>query len=552
MDISRRGFTGGALSLAIAGPLAAPGFAQSRPELEAALSAVRTYGEAHVRAFGLPGLTLAVMTAEGFSTVFNFGFADATAKTPITPDTLFQVGSISKLMTAALIHQFASEGRLRLDAQIDGLLPDLPLPPATGITVQHLLDHVSGLPSDSPIAPDGGLWLGFKPGTHWSYSNTGYEILGQLAERVGGQPLGDLLKARLIDPTGMSRSLGAILGRDRARYAQGYEAANSSIPYARGAPLAPAPWVDVTFGAGSVASTGDDMVKLMHSLFAATAGRGGLGLDPEQGRAFTAHAVPSDSPAMSYGNGLMHVASAGRSYLHHTGGMVSFSSSFHLDKASGTGAFASTNLTAFAEYRPRTLTLFAVDALTNALAGKALPMPPRLDIPVPSTGSYVGHYAGPSGDFRIEAGAPLSIVAGGRSVPLQPWGGELFRTLHPDFRRFTLKFERTGHVITGASWGPSSFVRAGSAARIAPPDPALARLAGRYTSDDPWYGTMNIVERGGKLWIGTETPLTLIGANSWRVGQESWSPERASFANPIDGRPAVFIYSGEIFHRRDG
>jgi hypothetical protein len=80
---------------------------------------------------------------------------------------------------------------------------------------------------------------------------------------------------------------------------------------------------------------------------------------------------------------------------------------------------------------------------------------------------------------------------------------------------------------------------------------ALAKLAGRYIDDNPWYGPAPVVERGGKLWLGTETPMTQIGDNLWRVGKESWSPERASFANFIDGRPQTFIYSGEKFLRHD-
>ena len=79
----------------------------------------------------------------------------------------------------------------------------------------------------------------------------------------------------------------------------------------------------------------------------------------------------------------------------------------------------------------------------------------------------------------------------------------------------------------------------------------LAKLAGRYVNDSPWWGSMTVVERGGRLWIGTETPLSPISANQWRVGQESWSPERASFDNFIDGRPQVFILSGEKFLRHD-
>ena len=82
-------------------------------------------------------------------------------------------------------------------------------------------------------------------------------------------------------------------------------------------------------------------------------------------------------------------------------------------------------------------------------------------------------------------------------------------------------------------------------------DPLLAKLAGRYVDDSPWWGAAIVVERGGKLWIGTETPLTAIGDNLWRVGEESWSPERASFANPIDGRPQTFYFSGEKFVRHD-
>ena len=106
-------------------------------------------------------------------------------------------------------------------------------------------------------------------------------------------------------------------------------------------------------------------------------------------------------------------------------------------------------------------------------------------------------------------------------------------------------------MITGASWGPSSYLKQGAGGTLPASNAALARLAGRYVDDDPWYGAALVVERGGKLWIGTEMPMTEIGDNLWRVGQDSWSPERASFANVIDGRPQTFVFSGESFHRRE-
>ena len=552
MIISRRGFTTGALSAALGSQLSMPAFAQSRPDLAGALAAIRAHGEAHLARYRLPGMTLGLTTADGFSTVMNFGFANADARTPITGDTLFQIGSITKVMTAAVLHQFASEGRFSLTDRISSLMPTLTLPAGNAVQVQHLIDHVAGLPGDAPMFPDGGLWAAYAPGAHWHYSNTGYTILGKLAEQFGGKPLARLFAERIFAPLGMRRSRGAIIGDDRELYAQGYEGVDQIQPYVIGQPLAPAAWVDVTFGAGSVASTADDMNRFLRSLANAAQGRGGLGLSPAAAKPFTTHAVTSDTPGMTYGNGLMHVGYAGRSYLHHTGGMPSFSSAFHIDVASGAGAFASCNLGAFADYRPRLLSRFAVDALTNALGGKPLPGAPLLETPLAGPGAYIGRYSGPGGSFELRAGAPLTIVADGREAQLQYVGGNLFRTLHPSFRRFSLMIEKRGAVVTGASWGPNAYLHAGGGGTLAPSDPALAKFTGRYISDNPWWAGMGtVVERGGKLWIGTETPMTPIGNNLWRVGEQAWSPERASFADLVDGRPQTLIFSGEKFARHD-
>jgi len=399
--------------------------------------------------------------------------------------------------------------------------------------------------------PDGGLWTAYAPGDHWHYSNVAYEILGKLVEHLEGRPLDRVLRERIFAPLGMSRSRGAIVGADRPLYAQGYEPADQVAAYARGVPLAPAPWVDVTFGAGCVASTADDMLAFMQALASAVRGRGALGLSPAQARAFTSHAVPSDTPGMSYGNGLMHVGETGRAYLHHTGGMLSFSSSFHVDVASGVGAFASSTLNAFAEYRPRLLTRFAVDAVTNALSGRPAPVPPPMLPHIANPGSYFGRYAGPAGSFEVKPGAPLTIVANGVSAALEPISDEIFRTTHPRFRDYSIKFDSDGGRVTAANWGPKMYAHDGAAAALPTSDAELARLSGRYVNDNPWYGAAPVVERGGKLWVGTETPMIRIGGNLWSVGKERWSPERATFADFIDGRPQTFIWSGQKFTRHD-
>lgn len=551
MELSRRAFTSGSLSIALGTQIAVPALAQNNEKYGAALAAIQAFGEADLAFNRLPGMTLGLATPAGGRFVLNFGYADPKLRTPITSTTLFQIGSITKLMVGAIIHQLAAEGRFELADRISDRLPGVPLPSGNNIQIQHVLDHVAGLPGDAPMFAPGGLWTGYAPGEHWHYSNTGYEILGRLAEHVGQKPLAQLLHERIFVPLRMSRSRGAIVGADRLLYAQGYEPADQVSPYVRGDSLAPAPWVDVTFGAGCVASTADDMLALTRALGGMAAGKPGLGLSTDNARKFTTHAVPSDVAGMRYGNGLMHVSEGGREYLHHTGGMLSFSSSFHVDVASGVSAFASAPLNAFIEYRPRLVTRFAADALTAALAGRPIPPTPALDPPISGPGSYVGRYSGPAGAFEIRLGSPLTIVAGDQSAPLAFAAGEVFRTSHPQFRTYSLMFERASGVVETASWGPNSYVREGSRASLPQSNHELALLSGRYINDDPWFGAAPVVERAGRLWIGTETPMHRVGDNLWSVGKEAWSPERGSFANFVDGRPQTFVFSAISFSRHD-
>jgi CubicO group peptidase (beta-lactamase class C family) len=554
MRIDRRGFATGAFALAAASTLSGRAAAQlapaSAPQARA-MAAIRAYADAHSRWFNLPGLTVGVTSPSDFASVIHLGFANADSRTPIAPDTLFQIGSISKSFAAILLHQFAAEGRFSLSDRIVALLPQAPLPAASPITVQHLLDHVAGLPGDAPLFVRGGLWTAYPPGAHWHYSNTGYELLGKLAEHIGGRPLPRLYAERIFAPLGMRQTRGAIVGADRLLYAQGYEAADMAIPFVRGTPLAPAAWIDMANAAGSIGSTAADMNLFLRALAGLAQGRGGLGLGPEQGRALTARSLATGSPEMGYGNGLMHVSDKGRNYLHHTGGMVSFTSAFHLDIGNGVGAYASSTLSAFSNYRPRKLTLFAVQALAAAEAGQPLPLPPSLEVGVPNPGQYAGRYAAGSRSFEVRAARGLTIVADGREAALEPDSPDLFGTLHPEFRDYSIKFDRAGGAVVAALWGPETFVRQGAPVSAPRGDPPLARLAGRYVNDSPWLGTAVIVERGGKLWVGTDTPMTAVGDNLWRVGEEDWSPERASFANFIAGVPQTFIFSGWEFARLD-
>ena len=210
-------------------------------------------------------MTLGLTTPDGFSTMLDFGFANARQRRPRSPPTPCSRSARSaKSMVAALIHQVAAEGRLHLTDRISDLLPAIAAPAAAMASpIQHLLDHVAGLPDDAPLSPQGGLWTGLRagralviiptPATRSSASSSSISAASRSRSfsRSGSSPRSACAqpRARSSAPTGPA-------------YAQGYEAADPTVPFARGVPLAPAAWVDVTFGAGCVASTADDMTRL--------------------------------------------------------------------------------------------------------------------------------------------------------------------------------------------------------------------------------------------------------------------------------------------------
>ena len=159
---------------------------KARHDYSAALEALQTYAARELKTIGLPGMTLCVVDADGFVALATFGWADVDRRIPVATTHLFQIGSISKAFAALTIFRLSDAGKIDLDAPLAKYLPDAMLP-ETPITVAQVLSHMAGLPDGAPIFPrvaGGRLWSGFKPGSSFSYSNTGYELLGHLIDRV--------------------------------------------------------------------------------------------------------------------------------------------------------------------------------------------------------------------------------------------------------------------------------------------------------------------------------------------------------------------------------
>ena len=140
-----------------------------------------------------------------------------------TPDSLFQVGSITKVWTTTLLMTLVEEGQLDLDAPVATLLPDFRVadPGASArITVRHLLGHTSGFDGDmfvdtgrgddcvaAFVGELGGSRQLFAPGTAWSYNNAGFVIAGRVAEVLTGTSWDAALRARVVAPLGVSRTV---------------------------------------------------------------------------------------------------------------------------------------------------------------------------------------------------------------------------------------------------------------------------------------------------------------------------------------------------------
>jgi CubicO group peptidase (beta-lactamase class C family) len=431
----------------------------------AVLAAIGDYAAAEMTAWGLPGLTMAVRGPKGMRAVLTLGVADIDRNVPVTPDQLFQIGSISKSLVALCLFRLAGQGRLDLDADMATVLPGAPLP--VPVTVRQLLDHSGGLPDDAPLFPrvtNNMLWTGFTPGTGFSYSNVGYDLLGQLVAQLTGKTYAAAVSELVLVPLGMTHAESVIRTADRARYAVGYMPLRYNLPYFPGDQWAPGPWFDADIPAGSIAATPADMLRYLDCLSALAAGNGaGLMPDALAKRFVTPDIVaPIFGPGARYGNGLATIDIDGHPVLHHTGGMISFSSSMMFDPAIDAGAFASTNIGGI-DYRPREITRYACRALRAFVAGKPVPPPAAITVvpAVTTPADYIGTYLA-SGGARIDIiaqGAGLSVVANGVTGRLKPAGPDEFLTDQPALASHSLSFVGDKGRRDRLWWGGTLFGR---------------------------------------------------------------------------------------------
>jgi CubicO group peptidase (beta-lactamase class C family) len=184
-----------------------------------------TFAASEMQQQKIPGMAVVIVQRGEVVAAKGYGYANVELGVPVTSETIFQAGSLGKQFTAVAVMLQVEEGKLALD---DSITKYFPTAPATWrpITVRQLLTHTSGIPDFVTEAehPKPGvqaidyrrdyteaqleemafsLPLAFEPGSRWSYSNTGYVLLGILVHKVSGKFYGDVLQERVFTPLGM-------------------------------------------------------------------------------------------------------------------------------------------------------------------------------------------------------------------------------------------------------------------------------------------------------------------------------------------------------------
>jgi len=273
-----------------------------------------------------PGASVLVKRGDEVLLRKGYGLASLEWGVPDDPATVFPIGSISKQMTAVAILRLVQDGRLSLDDPVTKFFPDFPDSFRT-ITLEHLMTHTSGIKSYSAF-PDYKLWKGldlprdrivrrlrdepleFVAGEHWSYTDSGFYLLGAILEKMHGKSYAEVIQEQIFDRLGMKNSSCDRPGRIVPRRAEGY------LKQGQGFVRAPLISPNISYAAGALLSTVDDLALWS----AALKGDALVRRDLLQ-RAFTPYRL-ADGRSTYYGYGWAVNDYEGHAFVAH-GGRIS-------------------------------------------------------------------------------------------------------------------------------------------------------------------------------------------------------------------------------------
>lgn len=302
-----------------------------------------------MRRFNVPGAAVMVLLDGHLVHARAYGQRDVARGLAVRTDTPFEIGSITKQFTAAAIVQLQEAGKLTLDDPLARHLPDAPH--AHEVTLRQLLSHTSGLHDyfdgperevdelvTQPIAFDRLIArvrdrpLDFAPGSRWSYSNTGYILLGRVIEVVSGERYVDYVRRHLLEPLDMRHTFTLADTERLQGMAVGYRHEAGVL---RRSPYFHPDW---SGAAGFLVSTLDDLARWDRGL------SGGKVVSPAGYREMITPVHTAEGGSADYGLGLFVNAVYGQTRIGHTGGSQGFTTADEYFPGLGLRIIAFTNL----------------------------------------------------------------------------------------------------------------------------------------------------------------------------------------------------------------
>lgn len=346
-----------------------------------------------------PGCALAVTKRDTIVYQRGYGLASMEQRVPITPSTVFDLGSVSKQFTAASILLLQLDGKLSLDDDVRRYLPELPSLGAT-VTLRHLITHTSGWRDYNDLlmmdgfderdhTTDRDAWdslkrqraLNFAPGSAYQYSNTGFFLLAEVVKRVTGASIAKFAHDRIFAPLGMSQT--QFLDDTRRLVPN---RATAYAPEGTGFVVEMSNWDQL--GDGAVQSSVQDLAKWNANF---TTGRvGGKRL----AELLTTQGTLNGGERISYAAGLFLVTYRGVNVVLHSGSWAGYRAYIARVPSEGLGVIINCNR---ADASPTTLAMGVI-----ALLARVEPVvTTRTPQSTPRAGMYVSRTNGRAADISI-------------------------------------------------------------------------------------------------------------------------------------------------------
>ncbi len=499
---------------------------------------------------GSPGCALGVYRDGRIVYAQGYGSAHLELGVPITPATVFDIGSTSKQFTAMSILLLAKDGRLSLDDDVRRFLPELP---AYGrpITIRHLLHHTSGLRDyltlmalagesfDNVSTDEDALdliarqrALDFTPGSEWEYSNTGFFLLSLIVKRASGQSLREFAAARIFGPLGMTHTQF----RDDHRSIIPHRAAAYDPPDSTGAYHIDVSNFEQT-GDGAVHTTVEDLLLWDRNFYSGRVG------GPEVLAEMVRPGTLNDGTALDYASGLMVDSLRGLPTVSHGGSWGGYRAELLRFPSESVSVaclcnVAGSNPTGLAR---RVAEVVLADRLAplpeNAATG---PAPTAAALAPPELlGAYRDPASGTVARVGLDSGR-VQLEYAGDTMVLTPAGAGEYSAVGAQAR---VRFEpASGRAprrirISGPGLGHRTLE---AIPRYTPPKGTLARYAGEYASPELGVGYRIAVESDGLVLHAPHLPADRLRPT---IRDEFESPALGitlRFIRGADGRLAGF------------